>query len=92
MVNCKHWGAERDPDDKAAIIANTYSNRDVDLSDTDNYLGSSDLLEYTESRGWYKQSDGHLTSKKHTQTVRLVSVQATRTVNGAVCDVCPPSR
>ena len=58
MVNGKHWIAARVPDDKVALIANTYSIREVDLTDSANYLGSSDLIDYAESRGWYDPSDG----------------------------------
>ena len=58
MVNGKHWAAARVPDDKVALIANTYTIRRIDLADTLNYLGSPDLIEYAVKRGWYNPSEG----------------------------------
>jgi dipeptidase len=52
-VNGKHWLAQRVPDDEVAIIANTYIVHEVDLSDTGNFLASSDIIDYAVSRGWY---------------------------------------
>ncbi|UCC43477.1 MAG: C69 family dipeptidase [Candidatus Zixiibacteriota bacterium] len=52
-VNGKHWMAKRVPDDHVAAIANTYTVRYIDLSDTVNYLGSSDIIDYAVARGWY---------------------------------------
>ena len=53
MVYGRHWVASRVPDDEVAIIANTYTIREVNMLDTLNYLGSSDLIDYAEKRGWY---------------------------------------
>jgi dipeptidase len=58
MVNGKHWVAERVPDDRVAIIANTYTIREVNLKDTRNFLGSPDLIEYAVKRGWYDPAKG----------------------------------
>ncbi|MCK4303592.1 MAG: C69 family dipeptidase [Candidatus Eisenbacteria sp.] len=58
MVNGKHWVAARVPDDAVAVIANTYTIREVDLADTLNYLGSSDLIDYAVRRGWYEPASG----------------------------------
>ncbi|MCP4566938.1 MAG: hypothetical protein GY841_05090 [FCB group bacterium] len=52
-VNGKHWLAARVPDDKVAIIANTYSVREVDLSDTVNFLAADDIIKYAIDRDWY---------------------------------------
>ncbi len=52
-VNGKHWLAARVPDDEVAMIANTYTVHDVDLSDTMNFLASEDIIDYAISRGWY---------------------------------------
>ncbi len=46
VVNGKHWLAQRVADDKIAMVANTYTVRQVDLSDTDNILASDDIIEY----------------------------------------------
>ncbi|MGB2698064.1 MAG: C69 family dipeptidase [Candidatus Zixiibacteriota bacterium] len=59
-INGKHWLAQRVPDDEVAMVANTYTVHDVDLSDTLNFLASSDIIEYSVSRGWYDpEKDGH---------------------------------
>ncbi len=53
VVNGKRWIARRVPDDEVAVIANTYSIHEVDLSDTLNFLASADIVSYAEERGWY---------------------------------------
>ncbi|MBU1652035.1 C69 family dipeptidase, partial [bacterium] len=58
VVNGKHWVAQRVPDDEVALIANTYSIHEIDLSDTLNYLGSEDLVEYAIEKGWYDPDKG----------------------------------
>ncbi len=58
-VNGKHWLAKRVADDEVAMVANTYTVRHVDISDTDNVLASADIVEYAKARGWYDpQQDG----------------------------------
>jgi dipeptidase len=57
-VNGKHWLAQRVPDDQVAMVANTYTIRDVNLSDKQNFLACDDIVEYAAKRDWYKQSDG----------------------------------
>lgn len=52
-VNGKHWLAGRVPDDEVAMIANTYSVREVNLADEDHFLASDDIIDYAVSRGWY---------------------------------------
>jgi dipeptidase len=58
LVKGKHWVAERVPDDKVAVIANSYTVRTIDLSDTLNFAGSPDIIEYARKRGWYNPSKG----------------------------------
>lgn len=59
VVKGKHWVAQRVPDDHVAIIPNYYTITTVDLSDSANFLGSSDLIEYAIKRKWYKpEKDG----------------------------------
>ncbi|MCK4371894.1 MAG: C69 family dipeptidase [candidate division Zixibacteria bacterium] len=53
VVNGKHWLASRVPDDHVASVANTYSVRQVNVSDTMNCLASDDIVEYAIQRGWY---------------------------------------
>lgn len=59
VVNGKHWLAKRVADDEVAMIANTYTVREVDVSDCKNVLASDDIVEYAKARGWYDpQEDG----------------------------------
>jgi dipeptidase len=51
-VNGKHWLARRVPDDEVAMVANTYTVRQVDLGDEANVLAAEDIASYAESRGW----------------------------------------
>jgi len=54
-----HWVAQRVPDDRVAVIPNYYTIGKVDLADTNNFLGSPDLIDYAIARGWYDpQRDG----------------------------------
>ncbi|NHZ86165.1 MAG: hypothetical protein GWP19_09815, partial [Planctomycetia bacterium] len=53
VVNGQHWVAQRIPDDHVAIIPNYYTIQDVDLTDTLNFLGSPDIVDYAINRGWY---------------------------------------
>ena len=53
IVQGKHWVAEKIPDDHISIIPNYYTIQDVDLSDTLNFLGSPDIVDYAIKRGWY---------------------------------------
>jgi len=57
-VNGTHWAARRVPDDSVAMIANTYSIREMNLADTINFLASGDLIEYAIARGWYGRTAG----------------------------------
>jgi len=53
VIKGKHWLAQRVPDDQVAMVANTYTIRQIDLSDVTRFLGSKDIIEYARSRGWY---------------------------------------
>ena len=53
VVNGKHWLAQRVDDNQVAMVANTYTIRQVDLSIKDKFLASEDIIEYAKSRGWY---------------------------------------
>ena len=52
-VNGKHWVAQRVPDDHVAVLPNYYTIGEVDLSDTTNFLGSPDLIDYAIEQKWY---------------------------------------
>lgn len=59
VVQGKHWAAARVPNDHVAVIPNHYTLGYIDLSDTTHFLGSSDLIDYAEQRGWYdSEKDG----------------------------------
>jgi len=53
VVKGKHWVAQRVPDKHMAIIPNYYTITNIDLSDTANFLGSKDLIDYAIKRDWY---------------------------------------
>ena len=50
----KHWIAQRVPDNEVAIIPNYYTIGEIDLSDSANFIGSSDIISYAIDRNWYK--------------------------------------
>ena len=53
VVNGKHWVAQRIPDDEVAIIPNYYTITTINLKDTLNYYGASDLVDYAIKKKWY---------------------------------------
>ena len=57
VVNGKHWLAKRVGDNQVAMVANTYTVHQVDLSDRDNFLASKDIIKYAVSRGWYNPKE-----------------------------------
>lgn len=58
-VHGQHWVAQRVPDDKVVVIPNYYTIGVVDLADTNNFLGSPDLIDYAIEQGWYDpEQDG----------------------------------
>jgi len=59
VVNGKHWLARRVPDNQVAMVANTYTVREVILKNKADFLASADIIDYAKSRGWYNpQADG----------------------------------
>jgi len=52
-VRGRHWVAQRVPDDGVVVLPNVHIIDRVDLGDADNFLGSSDLVEYAARRGWF---------------------------------------
>jgi dipeptidase len=59
MVRGKQYVARRVRDDEVAIIANSFSIRQVDCDDRANFLCSPRLIEHAIERGWYDpDSDG----------------------------------
>lgn len=53
VVKGRHWVAQRVPDDKVMAIPNYYTITRVDLDDTENFMGSPDIIDYAIKRGWF---------------------------------------
>lgn len=58
MVRGKIYVARKVQDDEVAIIANTFSIREVDMSDRGNFICSPNLINYAIKRGWYDPAGG----------------------------------
>ena len=57
VVNGKHWLAKRVADAEVAMVANTFTVHQVDLSDKDNFLASKDIIKYAVSRSWFNPKE-----------------------------------
>ncbi len=53
MVRGKQYAARRVKDDEVVPIANTYTIREVDTDDKNNFVCSDNLIKYAGKRGWY---------------------------------------
>jgi dipeptidase len=51
------WVGARVPDGHVAVVANMYSIQDVDLADSDNFLGRQDMWDLAEAAGLWKPGD-----------------------------------
>jgi dipeptidase len=51
------WVAAKVPDDSAAVVANMFTIRIVDLDDVENFLGKKDMWTIAEQQGLYKKGD-----------------------------------
>lgn len=60
IVQGKHWVAQKIPDDHISIIPNYYTIQDIDLTDTLNFLGSPDIIDYAIDRGWYNPESSEI--------------------------------
>ena len=54
----RHWVAQRVPDDMVVMRANCFRVGEVNLADTQNFLGSKDLVEFAVKQGWYDPKSG----------------------------------
>jgi len=60
----RRWAAQRVPDDCVVVLPNVHIIGVMDLADTDNFLGSPDLVDYAVKRGWYeKKGTGPICAK-----------------------------
>lgn len=58
------WVAQRVPDDQFMVVGECFNIGEVNLEDTDNFLGSKNLIRYARRRGWYDPSrDGSFNFK-----------------------------
>lgn len=65
VVKGHHWVAQRVPDNMVASVPNYYTIGEIDLSDTENFAGSPDIINYAIERGWYNpQTDGAFNFRK----------------------------
>jgi dipeptidase len=65
VIRGRHWFAQRVPDDEVAVIPNHYTIRGIDQADTADFLGSSDIVAYAKTSGWYDVAkDGRFDFKK----------------------------
>ncbi len=58
MVRGKQYAARRVRDDEVAITANTYTIREIDMGDRENFICSPRLIDYATERGWYDPAGG----------------------------------
>ena len=58
VVKGRRWVAQRVPDTAIAIVPNYYTIEEVNLSDKNNFMASTDLITYAIKRGWYDTSSG----------------------------------
>ena len=58
LLGGHHWAAQRVPDDAFLAHPNIVTIRRIDLSDTTNFRGSSDLVSFAQSIGRYDPLDG----------------------------------
>ncbi|CAD7968301.1 unnamed protein product [Amoebophrya sp. A25] len=53
------WAAQRVPDDHFAVVANMFIIREMDLTDSKNFLASEKMVQIAKQMGWYNPaSDG----------------------------------
>ena len=48
------WVAARIPDDSVAVVANMFSIRDINMTDTDNFLGAQNMWSIAEAQGLWQ--------------------------------------
>lgn len=47
------WVAQRVPDDEVAVMANSFTTREIDLSDPDYFMASENIFEIAKEQGWW---------------------------------------
>ena len=65
LVGGRRWVAQRVADDAVVALPNVHVIRQFDLSDSAQFLGSKDVVDYAVRRGWYDKSvDGPFDFRK----------------------------
>ena len=49
------WAAQRVPDDHTVVIANDFVIQEIDFSDTENFMFSSNMVSIASEKGWWRQ-------------------------------------
>lgn len=75
MVNGKHWVAARVPDGEVAVLANTYTIRQVDIADTNNFLACHDLVLMLQPAVGMIRRAGRSISPRRTPTARQAAAK-----------------
>jgi len=52
------WVAQRVPDGHITAVANSFSIREIDLNDPDNFMASDNVMQFAEDMGWWDPDDG----------------------------------
>ncbi|MCF8301770.1 MAG: C69 family dipeptidase [Bacteroidales bacterium] len=58
VVRGNQWVAQRVPDNKVVVLANVNLINEVNLEDTNNFLGSPALIDHAIEKGWYEPGTG----------------------------------
>lgn len=58
IVRGKHWVAQRVPDDEVALLPNVHIISEIDLNDSENFIGTPDIVDYAIKRGWFNPALG----------------------------------
>ena len=58
IVRGKHWVAQRVPDDGVVLLPNVHIISEIDLSDSEHFMGAPDVVEYAIERGWFDPAKG----------------------------------
>ncbi|MFC1588473.1 dipeptidase [Planctomycetota bacterium] len=58
LIRGKRWVARRVGDHEVVLVPNVYVIDEINLADSKNFLGSSDLVEYAKQMGWYNPASG----------------------------------
>jgi dipeptidase len=80
MVRGKQYVARKVGDDEVVVVPNTYTIREVDQKNRDQFICSPDLILYAIKRGWYDPGkDGHFDfARVYSHPKALISPENTR--------------